>query len=131
MADEEEWTCGRGLAANSVLPEKMGALTEQLANVLENHLRALPTAEAGNQPEIGAYQRLVREHRAIAGELAAAAEAMEGYRTLPMGPHDHAAMAEPEAREVFEAFVRAEDELLALLKQRSEEHHAMLGQWAT
>jgi hypothetical protein len=38
-------------------------------------------------------------------------------------------MAEPEAREVFEGLVRAEDALLALLKERSEENHAMLSEW--
>ena len=54
---------------------------------------------------------------------------MEGYRGLPMCPHDETVMAEPEVREVFETFVSAEDELLALLNQRSEEHHAMLGEW--
>ena len=123
---EEEWTCGKGLAASAVLPEKIGTLMDQLANVLENHMRALPAADANSKSEYDAYLRLVREHRAIASQLAAAAEAMEAYRSLPMGPHDEAVMAEPAARE---GFVRAEDQLLALLKQRSEENHAMLNQW--
>lgn len=126
---EEEWTCGKGLAASAVLPEKTGTLMDQLANVLENHMRALPAADANSKPEYDAYLRLVRGHRAIASQLAAAAEAMEEYRSLPMGPHDEAVRAEPAAREVFEGFVRAEDQLLALLMQRSEEHHAMLSHW--
>ncbi|OEU86864.1 hypothetical protein DB35_25020 [Streptomyces abyssalis] len=130
MADEE-WTCGKGLAASAELPARMGELTDRLANVLQNHMGALPVADPDGKQEHDAYGRLVREYRAIASQLAAAAEAMESYRGLPACPHDEAVMAEPAAQEVFEALVRAEDELLALLKQRSEENHAMLGEWGS
>jgi hypothetical protein len=124
-----EWTCGKGLAANAALPERIGVLLAALANVLENHTRALDVADPHCKSEYAAYEQLTGEQRAIAGQLAASAEAMEGYRDLPTCRHDETVMADPTGREVFEAFVRAEDELLALLKQHSEEHHAMLSQW--
>jgi hypothetical protein len=106
----------------------MGELIGRLADVLENHTRALTGTDANSKAEHDAYRGLVREHRAVASQLAAAAEAMESYRSLPVCPHDEAVMAEPEAREVFEGLVRAEDALLALLKERSEDNHAMLSE---
>src|SRR5688572_23354469 len=43
---DEEWTCGKGLAASAELPERMGELIGRLADVLENHTRALTGTDA-------------------------------------------------------------------------------------
>ncbi|SCK10239.1 hypothetical protein [Streptomyces sp. WMMB 322] len=128
--EEEEWTCGKGLAANAALPRTIGRVLAGLANVLDNHMQALVLTSDESRAEYGAYERLVGEHRALASQLAATADAMEGYRNLPDGVHDDAAMAEPAAREAFESLVRAEEELLGLLQQSSTEHRAMLSEWS-
>lgn len=127
--DEEEWTCGKGLAANAPLPRTMGTVLAAMAEVLDHHRRALVLSAPESRPEYDAYERIVREHRAVASQLAAAADALEDCRDVPDGVHDKAVMAEPAARELFEDFVRAEEELLGLLQQATTEHRAMLGEW--
>src|SRR5262245_30427412 len=85
-------TCGKGLAEYSALPSAMGALVAATADTLELHMSALDLSEEHSQREHDAYRELTDAHRAIAGLLLATAARMEGYRGLPMGKHDMAAM---------------------------------------
>jgi hypothetical protein len=55
---------------------------------------------------------------------------MAGYRDLPMGRHDMAAMMSPAPRHAFAGFVKHEEALLALLQARLTADHAMLGMMA-
>src|ERR671918_1616113 len=87
MADDQP-TCGKGLAANAILPEKLAALMSAMATMLENHTRALDPNEANGRLERDAYQRLVRDQRTLASDLEALARAMQSYRDLPMPSHD-------------------------------------------
>ena len=119
-------TCGKGLAEHSDLPAKMGELTVAVADVLEHHMTALDLSDERSRKEHAAYRRLVSDHRKSAAELRAIADAMAGYRSLPMGKHNMAAMANPEARRLFGRFVRLEEELSELLRSRLERDRAML-----
>ena len=125
---DEQPTCGQGLAQHSILPAKLGALTAAVADVLEAHQAALDLTDADAKREYDAYAELVDSHRIIAGHLEATASRMAGYRDLPMGRHDMAAMMSPEPAEAFSRFVAIEEELFSLLRARLEEDRAMLSE---
>lgn len=125
---DEQPTCGKGLAANSSLPAKLGELTAAVAGVLETHMTALDLTDQNSAREHQAYAALAKEHRETAARLRATAERMAGYRDLPMGRHDMRVMAGSNAREAFATFVRLEQELLAQLQQRLTQDREMLAQ---
>ena len=122
----EEWTCGKGLAKNAALPAKLGDVAEALAGLLEAHTRALDVTDESCRKEYDAYRRLAEECRGVAPQLHALASQMAGYRDLPMGPHDEAAMAGPQFTGAFERFVAAERELAGFLEEQIAEYGAML-----
>lgn len=123
---EDQRTCGKGLAEHAALPAVLGDVMASVARVLEVHTRALDLTDENSKKEHDAYARLMRDHRAIAAELTATAQRMAGYRDLPMGRHDEASLATPEAFEAFETFVRLEHELVEHLKHRLERDRTML-----
>ncbi|HYU16717.1 MAG TPA: hypothetical protein VEL05_11615 [Candidatus Acidoferrum sp.] len=123
---EEEPTCGKGLAGNAAIPAKLGQLIGSMARVLEVHMQALDPADPNARLERDAYANLARDQRDIAARLRATSAEMAGYRDLPMGRHDPAAMAGPGPHEVFEQYVRAETELLALLEESARRDQEML-----
>jgi hypothetical protein len=116
MSDpNEQWTCGKGLAAGAEIPERMGALLEVMARNLELHMRSLdPDNEAGAQ-ELIANQRLIGSQRTVAGYLQALAGEMAGYRDLPMAPHDEAELNAPEVLDAFHALIASERDLASYL----------------
>ena len=126
METAEQPTCGKGLAANAVLPEKLGELIAALGDILAVHMKALDLADVHSKQEYEAYKDLAREFRSIASSLAAAAWEMASYRDLPMGRHDEQAMKHPRARQVFESYVSHKQELLAHLQQAMEGDQRML-----
>jgi hypothetical protein len=119
-------TCGKGLAANAVLPRKLAALMGAMAAVLENHTRALPRNDADAEREREAYARLAGDQRRIAANLEALGAAMESYRDLPMGGHDYEILGDRKSRDVFAAFIAAEEDALALLQDQAREYRTML-----
>jgi hypothetical protein len=131
MADAEEQTCGKGIAANAVTPERMGRVLEATAAVLQNHIRSLSRDDPNGRQEIEAYERLVRDHRASAKALAALAETMRSYRDLPPAPHDMAPLMDAASVETLTELVRAQQDLAELLQQRAAEYGAMLQQMRT
>jgi hypothetical protein len=69
----------------------------------------------------------VQAHRAVAGELASLAQQMAGYRDLPMGRHDEAALADPQGQAAaFQRLLTTERELLALLSTKVAEGEELL-----
>jgi hypothetical protein len=124
----EEPTCGRGLAANAVLPAKLGDVMGAVAHILETHTKALNLEDEDAKQEYEAYVKLVEQHRRIATELHSVSEQMASYRHLPMGRHDLEALSAPEAVDVFERLVNLEQELLSLLEQRLQEHRPLLSE---
>jgi hypothetical protein len=124
----EEQTCGKGVAANAVTPERMGRVLEATAAVLENHIRALSADDPNGRLEIEAYERLVREHRAAANGLATLAEIMRSYRDLPPAPHDMAPLMDAASVGTLAELVEAQRDLGELMQLRADEYGAMLKQ---
>ena len=125
---DEEQTCGKGLAEHAKLPASLGELIASTARVLEVHMKALDPADANAKRELDAYRDVAVAHRRIANELAALAERMESYRTLPMAPHDMAVMTSPAPRHAFAGFVAQEERVLGLLQSRLDGVRAMLAE---
>ncbi len=123
---DEQQTCGKGLAENSVLPAKLGELISAMAENLEAHRKALDLTDQNSRAEYEAYEKLLKELRQIAAQLSVTASEMAGYHDLPMGRHDEQAMTYPRVREAFENFVRHKQELLELLEQTEERDHKLL-----
>jgi hypothetical protein len=126
QAEEDEPTCGKGLAKNAVMPERMARLLHATANVLENHIRSLNREDSSGNREIEAYERLVRDHRVAAMQAGALADAMRSYRGLPAAEHDMSALGDARSVEVMDALVRAEEDLLSPLREFAAEHGEML-----
>ena len=124
--EDDQPTCGKGLAEHSAIPAALGALSAALAENLEVHMTALDLTDEHSRAEHDAYRELAAAHRDIAARLEATAGRMAGYRDLPMGRHDDAAMAVPRVLEVFESFVQREEALLALLERSVERDRQML-----
>ena len=127
MSTDNQMTCGRGLAEHSVIPAKLGELIGALADNLELHLPTLVVSDHNAKLEHEAYTKLAAEHRAIAERLTAVAAHMAGYRNLPMGAHDEAAMHDPKLMEAFGRYVKAERELIATLQKSLARDQEMLG----
>lgn len=125
---KEQQTCGKGLAEQSALPAKLGELADAVADVLEAHMEALDVEDNDSRREHEAYRELVKDHRQIAAELREAARRMVGYRDLPMGRHIPEKMGAARVRGAFQKFVKAEQELSALIQARLEADRKMLEQ---
>ena len=126
MDTEDQPTCGKGLAENSILPAKLSNLIAAMAGNLAVHMKALDLTDSNSQAEYNAYEHLVKQLRQIAVELQWTANEMAGYRDLPMGRHDEIAMTQPEVREIFENFVKQKQELLSLLEGTAERDNQLL-----
>ncbi|TDD18598.1 hypothetical protein E1218_25765 [Kribbella turkmenica] len=124
--EEEPWTCGLGLASRSTLPGTFGRLLAASARILENHMRALDPADADARLELDAYAALVTRQRDVAEQLSGISDQMAGHRTLPMAPHDEAAMSDSAALTAFAEFVRLEQEVVTLLQGLLQEDEQML-----
>jgi hypothetical protein len=122
----DQASCGQGLAANAVLPAKLGALTAALAEVLDTHTKALDLDDENARQERDAYLQLADQQRRTAAQLLATSQEMAGYRDLPAARHDPTVMASAEVADTFERFVSIEHELLALIQARVEQDRAML-----
>ncbi len=126
MADEEQWTCGKGLAQHSALPRHMAAVATAMSDMLDHHRTSLDLADPDSRPELDAYTALANEYRDIAAALNATADRMAGYRDLPMAPHDTAVLSGADAIAKLESVVRAERELAQLLREYGGRYEGML-----
>ena len=126
MADEP--TCGKGLAEHSALPAKLAELIGSVADNLEIHTKALDPSDTNARKELEAYESLTRQHRQIASLLRATAAEMAGYRDLPMGRHDEAAMSAPPVVATFGELVSIRRETVELLQAMLEQEETMLAQ---
>ncbi|MBI3965305.1 MAG: hypothetical protein HY329_06690 [Chloroflexi bacterium] len=127
MGSDDQPTCGKGLAANAVLPAKLAELIDARAEVLERHTRALDLADPNGRPELDAYTALARAHRGVAAELTKLAQHLADCRDLPMARHDMKVMTDPEGQAAaFQCYVAIERELLQLLQAKLEEEETLL-----
>ena len=126
MATEEQQTCGKGLAENSVLPAKLGNLISAMAENLAVHMTALDLTDPASRAEHDAYEKLIGGLRQSAAALQVTASEMAGYRDLPMGRHDPVAMTQPEVRAAFESYLAHKQTLYSLLKETVERDDELL-----
>src|SRR4029078_8784102 len=126
MSASDKQTCGKGLAENSALPAKLGELISAMAENLHVHQKALDLTDENSRVENEAYEKLVKDLRQIATQLSVTAREMAGYRDLPMGRHDQAAMTHPRVGDAFQKFVQHKRELLVLLEQTEERDGKLL-----
>lgn len=124
----EQQTCGKGLAENSALPAQLAEVTEAMADNLMTHMQALELDDEPARQEHAVYLRLTEEQRQAAARLRAVAGEMAAARDLPMGRHDAQTMASPEVAHAFQRFVKAKQELLALLQRTAEQDQRLLAQ---
>jgi hypothetical protein len=129
MTDDDQPTCGKGLAANAVLPEHLSALMNAMADLLDAHVLTLDLTDETTRAEYDAYTSLARQHSEIGARLASVAQEMAGYRDLPMGRHHMEAMAGQ--TEPFARLVGRKRELLTLLHDAVAEDQEMLDQMGT
>jgi hypothetical protein len=126
MDDQEEPTCGRGMAASAVVPSALAAVAAGIAQNLDVHIRALDVGDPAAAREKDVYARVVHHLRRAAVDLHAAAEEMAAAVDLPMGAHDMAAMTTPDVLDAFAGLVAAEDGLRRLLEERRADNEEML-----
>ncbi|MCC6416775.1 MAG: hypothetical protein IT429_00840 [Gemmataceae bacterium] len=116
MADEEQMTCGKGLAANSALPARLAQLMATRAEVLERHTKALDADDPVARREIETYAALVEAHRAVAAGLQGLAGQMAAARDLPIASHDMAVMTDPDGQaEAYQRYLALEQGVVELL----------------
>jgi hypothetical protein len=128
MEQQDDWTCGKGLAASAVLPERLGAVMAAMAEVLHVHMEALDPEDDASRREHEAYRCVSQHLGQLASQLDDLAREMAAYRDLPMGRHDQEAMNRPIMRESFAALVRRKQELLTLLQETEASDREMLDQ---
>ena len=124
----EEPTCGTGLAEHAVLPAQLAEVTEAMAGNLQVHMQALELDDEPAREEHAVYLRLAEEQRQVAARLRAIAGDMAAARDLPMGRHDTQTMTSPEVGDAFGRFVKAKQELLALLQRMVEQDRQLLAE---
>jgi hypothetical protein len=125
---DEQQTCGKGLAAQSTLPFRLGEVASSVADILELHLNALDLNDPNARTEHAAYVKLAQAHREIAARLRSTSDEMASYRDLPMARHDQKAMSDPKVLQVFERLLEAKQELLSLLQNTAAQDRTMLDQ---
>ena len=123
---DPEPTCGKGLAEHSALPKKISSLLSALADNLDHHMAGLDLRDANSQKEHAAYTSLKGQFRELSASLGHAAAEMAGYRDLPMGAHDLAALSTPKVAQAFERYVAEEEALFGLLSKSVARDRAML-----
>lgn len=114
-SSDEQWTCGKGLAAHARIPAKIAEFLKSLAENLEAHISTIDTSDPNGQVERAAYVALSKEYHALAAQLARTGRQMHDYRDLPAARHHQEKLADPGLLEAFERFVALETELAHVL----------------
>jgi hypothetical protein len=123
---DEEWTCGKGLAAHARIPAKIAEFLESLADNLDAHVPTIDMSDSSGHAERAAYVRLSKEYRVLAAQLAGTAKHMDEYRDLPVARHYEEELAHPRLLEAFRRFVALETELAELLAASAEQDRQLL-----
>ena len=122
---DEAPTCGIGVAQHAAIPAKIGVMFQHLAETLELHRRMLVLDDTNARKEYDVYRALAASWRQIAEQVEKAAAHMAAQRELPMGAHDETAWGE-EHLNAFDKFVKAQKQVLALLRVAAERDEKML-----
>lgn len=124
--EEDEPTCGRGLAQASAVPAGLASVAAGLAENLEVHLRALDLSDTAAVQEQETYESIARSLHSAAVSLRTAAVEMHSAESLPVAAHDMAAMTTPEIVDAFGGYVTAADNLRQLLEAERSDNELML-----
>lgn len=103
----------------------MAAVFAALAETLESHRAMLVLSDEGARREEEAYEKLAGSYRELASRTSAAASLMASYRDLPGAAHDEAAFGKAQLA-AFERFVKAQNQLLEILRVAAERDEVML-----
>ena len=122
---DEAPTCGVGVAQHATIPAKIGVMFGGLADTLELHRRMLVLDDPNSRREDGVYRELVASWKDIAQLVEKAAAHMAAQHELTMGAHDQTAWGEAHLK-AFEKFVKAQTQVLALLRVAAERDDKML-----
>jgi hypothetical protein len=90
MAGDEQMACGREMAGDAEVPEKLARLMSHVAAQMGRHAGWVGTATPAARREHDAIARVGAEYQAIADAATRAATAMRAMRDLPPAPHDPA-----------------------------------------
>jgi uncharacterized protein YndB with AHSA1/START domain len=123
---DEAPTCGIGLAQHATIPAKIAAMFEGLAETLELHRKMLVLDDANSRKEDEVYRELAASWKDVAQRVEKTAAQMAAQHELPMGAHDEAAWGDAHLK-AFEKFVKAQTQVLALLRVAAERDEGMLG----
>jgi hypothetical protein len=126
----EDHACGRGLAAQAVVPDGIADVMEAVAATLEAHTGALDRDDENAEVERRVYDRLAEGHRRVAAELRSLHEQMAGAYDLPAAKHDPEALVAPAPRSAFERYLEAEEALIELLQAGVERDRGLLAAMA-
>ncbi len=118
-------TCGIGLAQHATIPASIGVMFEGLADTLELHRKMLDRDDPHSRQEDEAYRELAASWKDIAQLVKKTAAQMAAQHELPMGAHDETAWGEAHLK-AFEKFVKAQAQVLALLRVSAERDETML-----
>ena len=127
--DEEQWSCGKGLAEHAVVPAGIASYLKSLAENLEAHLPTIDVKDVNGRRERDAYQHLVSEYSEMADRLAIAAEQMGRYRDLPLAQHHEEALSDPKILEAFGRLVAVEADLANLLRISADRDQSLFREW--
>jgi hypothetical protein len=62
---DDQWTCGKGLAAHARVPAGIAEFLKSLAENLQAHMPTIDTSDPNGEAEWAAYGRLSKEHDAL------------------------------------------------------------------
>jgi hypothetical protein len=88
FATDEQMACGREMAGDAEVPEKLGRLFGHVAAQMQRHAAWVGTATVAARREHDGLEHVAAEYRAIAEAAGRAAVAMRAMRELPASPHD-------------------------------------------
>jgi len=97
-----------------------------VAENLELHMKALDVKDKNIRSQCKAYAKLAKEHRDISASLQAIAGEMEGYEDQAHSRPAEDILSDPKILAAFEKFMKAERELIAVLKKRMHQDSKML-----
>jgi uncharacterized protein YndB with AHSA1/START domain len=118
-------TCGIGLAQHATIPAKIGVMFQGLAETLELHRTMLVLEDSNSREENEVYRDLAARWKDITQQVMNTAAHMAAQRELPMGTHDQSLWGEAHLK-AFEKFVKAQTQVLALLRVAAERDEALL-----
>jgi uncharacterized protein YndB with AHSA1/START domain len=122
---DEAPTCGAGLAQHATISAKIGVMFEGLAETLELHRKMLVLDDPNSRKEDEVYRELAASWKDIAQRVEKATADMAAQHELAMGAHDETAWSAAHLK-AFEKFVKAQTQVLALLRVAAERDDEML-----